>query len=267
MFNEMTPQEQVEFAKIQNDKLDTYRKKSLTNICYKILTDLTSSKGAGIRRYQRNNVGELEKYLTVSKKSIEENLEIESITEEIKILYAKDFIYIKFGSDFYEEFEGSMIDIGDNKILANMVILYNDQAEGNTMISLTEKGATELLNYNIKKSEELILKTEENQAQSSDDIKKLENAIKKFHEDIFTIFSLMLAVFAIIGLNVTAIPKISEHFIRNIVMINLTICFSLCAVFTLLNTMLYKEKNPAMWKLLGLVSITLLIAISVMTFK
>lgn len=248
-------------------KYAVHRKKELTDVCYKILADLTSSKGVGLRTYKRNADGDFDKYLSVSIKNVQESLEVATIMDEVKMLYARNFIDLNFGNASYEEFKDTPLGQPEKRSIATMVLLLNDKISEYISIGLTEKGATELLGYNLQKSEELIQKTEENHEQSTKDIRKLEEAIQKFHENIFTIFSLMLAVFAIIGLNVAAIPKISEHFIRSIVMINLTLCFSLCAVFTLLNTMLYKEKNPAMWKLLGLVSITLLIAIIVMTFK
>ena len=244
-----------------------YREKELTDICYKILADLTSSKGSAMRRYSRKDSGGLDKYLSVPIKNIQEVLELDSIANEIKMLHARNFIQMKFSTESYKEFKDSTLQISDDRNIADIILLFSDKISDYTSIILTEKGATELLGYNLKKSEDLIQKTEENHKQSTKDIRKLEEAIQKFHENIFTIFSLMLAVFAIIGLNVAAIPKISEHFIRSIIMINLTLCFSLCAVFTLLNTMLYKEKNHAMWKLLGLVSIIFLIAIIVMTFK
>jgi len=266
IFKELSQEEQSKVIEETGRKSTIHRKKDLTDVCYKILADLTSSKGAGLRTYSRIIGVVFNKYLSVSIKNVQESLEVITIMDEIKMLYARNFISLNFSSESYEEFKDTILGESDKRSIATMILLLNDKTSEYTTIALTEKGATELLGYNLQKSEELIQKTEENHEQSTKDIRKLEEAIQKFHENIFTIFSLMLAVFAIIGLNVAAIPKISDHFIRNVIMINLTICLSLCIVFTLVSAMLYKEKNSIIWKLLVLVTIIFLISIIVLVF-
>ncbi|EDL65987.1 hypothetical protein [Bacillus sp. SG-1] len=73
-------------------------------------------------------------------------------------------------------------------------------------------------------------------------INKHSNKIKDFYKDITTILSLMLAAFALIGVNISAIPKIESNFTANLLAMNLSLILCMLVLFYILRVIVYDSQ-------------------------
>ncbi|WP_312471224.1 hypothetical protein [Neobacillus sp.] len=63
--------------------------------------------------------------------------------------------------------------------------------------------------------------------------------IKAFYKDITTILSIMVAAFAVIGVNLSAIPKIDSNFTANVLALNFSLILCLLVLFYILRVIVY----------------------------
>ncbi|MGC3792245.1 hypothetical protein [Priestia aryabhattai] len=70
----------------------------------------------------------------------------------------------------------------------------------------------------------------------------LESKTKDFHKNILNILALLMAAFAFIGVNVSAIPKIEESFAENVLVLNLSLILVLTVTFWILKMLVFGEK-------------------------
>lgn len=136
-----------------------------------------------------------------------------------------------------------------------------------TKIRLSNKGMHHLHFFTSKKSIELMHKQEEilqviseaktEQSQLLDKFsehkKQQDNSIQSinilinnhsgkinaFYKDITTILSIMVGAFAIIGVNISAIPKIESNFTANLLAMNLSLILCLLVLFYILRVIVY----------------------------
>jgi len=109
-----------------------------------------------------------------------------------------------------------------------------------TLVAITE----------AKEKQESLLETFENYKTEQDEnigsinnlINNHSSKIENFYKDITTIISLMLAAFALIGVNISAIPKIESNFTANLLAINLSLILCLLVLFYILRVIVYNSK-------------------------
>lgn len=217
------------------------------------------------------------------------NISRDELIEKLKALFVKR--YVDFDLPLTEKINDILLLDMESKMDKNQLkhgLIFENNFENVNFFRLTERGFLAMMDYSIKEMEilkkELIDLNVRNNEQLSElkqldservgaigiideKIKITENSIKKFNENLFTIFSIMLAIFAVIGINVSSIPKIEGNFILNIVVINVSICFSLIVLFYLMNTMLYREKNKTLLTLLITFSVVIILAFIVIGLK
>lgn len=136
------------------------------------------------------------------------------------------------------------------------------------LTSLSSKGFNALNMINIKKSEEHI--NEQNsiiekingikrkQTEISDEMKV---RIDLFYQNITTILSILVAAFAVIGVNISAIPKIDENFTINVITINASLVLVLSVLFIFLKSVVGNEKIQSKRTYLSIVGISLILVI------
>lgn len=162
-----------------------------------------------------------------------------------------------------------------------------------TLIRLSNKGMHYLHFVTSKKSTELMHKQEEtlskiseakieqtnlldtfeqHKLQQNNNIESINtlinnhsDKIKDFYKDVTTILSLMVAAFAVIGVNISAIPKIESNFTANLLAMNLSLILCLLVLFYILRVIVYDDKinNKHFYSIL---SITIIGIIGVFVF-
>lgn len=93
--------------------------------------------------------------------------------------------------------------------------------------------------------------------------------IRAFYKDIATVLSILVAAFSVIGVNISAIPKIENNFGANVLVINLSLIMVLVTLFYLLKTLVFKlpgEKYEGEWKWLGVYVAVAIILIVILFF-
>ena len=105
-------------------------------------------------------------------------------------------------------------------------------------------------NENLTQTQTLSEKVDGDLKKATESISKINIKISKFNENIFTIFSIMIAAFAVIGININSIPNIKDNFFLSILAINFSVCFSLVVLFYLLKVVVYNEKKTGLEYLL-----------------
>lgn len=118
------------------------------------------------------------------------------------------------------------------------VILVNKQKESLVAINEAKKDQMKLLSdfENHKQ-------TQQNNIDSINDlITDLNSKIKNFYKDITTILSIMVASFALIGVNISAIPKIESNFTANLLAMNLSLILVMLVLFYILKVIVYDSK-------------------------
>lgn len=278
-------QEEKEAIQRTLDNFWELRSKPLNELSYKILKELNNHEPeSGLRFYSRANDSSLNKYPEVNLRDVSKKLNKsrDILIDELKPLFVKK--YVDFNYPMTDRVKQVLqIDMEkklDIELLKNGLIFENNFEEIHRF-RLTELGFLAMMDYSVKEmqllKEELIEFNVQNREQL-DELKRLdsvrlgaigeidekikgtEKSIKKFNENIFTIFSIMLAIFAVIGINVASIPKIDNNFLLNVIVVNFSVCFSLIVLFYLMNTLLYREKNKALSILLIAFSIAFAIA-------
>lgn len=268
-------QEELEAIQRTLDNSPEMRSKPLNELSFKILKELNNhGPDSGFRIYSRAQDSSINKYPDVNIKDIQERLNISKdvMIEELKILFLKK--YVDFNLPLTERVQKVLqidAEINLDKEVLKSGLIFENNLEGVNNFRLTERGFLAMMDYSIKEMHILKEELKELNVRNNDQLSELkqldtvrlgaieaidekmkitENSIRKFNENIFTIFSIMLAIFAVIGLNVASIPKIESDFILNVVVINFSICFSLIVLFYLMNTLLYREKNKTLFILL-----------------
>lgn len=163
----------------------------------------------------------------------------------------------------------------------------------NTLVRLSNKGMHYLHFFTSKRSIELMYKQEEtlkeisetkteqsrllkiiegHKLQQDSNIKSINSLIdrhskkiKDFYKDITTILSLMLAAFALIGVNISAIPKIESNFTANLLAMNLSLILCLLVLFYILKVIVY-DTNIQSKHFYSVLTITVLGIIGVFVF-
>ncbi|MFJ8262726.1 hypothetical protein ACIQ4I_12355 [Rummeliibacillus sp. NPDC094406] len=253
--------------------------KPLNELGFKILKELNNhDPGTGFKYYSREKGSSFQKYPNVRVADIQEQLGIskDELINEFRVLLIKR--YVDFNLPLTEK-RRDMLNLMpkmESDTLKYGSIIENIFEEI-YYITLTERGFLAMMDYSIKEMQLLKAVLEELNVRNNkqlDELKRVDterveaiqildkkmkstdNAISNFNKNIFTIFSIMLAIFAVIGINVASIPKIDSNFVFNIIVVNFSICFSLVVLFYLMNTLIYKEKNNALLILLVIFSIT-----------
>lgn len=269
----------------RNLEEDSYlRNQPLGENGFKILKELNNHNSeSGLRVYSREQHGTFHKYPDVMLQDIEEHLGIpnQEVIKEIKLLFHKRYVDFNIPiTDKIKEYIAS--ESGVDIDLLKYGTIYDTDFKEIKRYRLTDRGFAAMIDYSLGdlqrqklELEELSLRNKEqlNELKEQDSkrskeiqimdgkMKETETAISKFNGNIFTIFSLMIAVFAVIGINVASIPNIKSNFISNIIAVNFSICFSLIVLFYLMNTLLYKEKNKSLLILLLVFSIAFIILV------
>lgn len=285
---------QSEIRAIQNtlEYSSKIKSKPLTELSFKILRELNNHEpDSGFKYYTTLGDSTLNKYPNVNVRDVQNQLNIsrDELIEKLKALFVKR--YVDFDLPLTEKINDILLLDMESKMDKNQLkhgLIFENNFENVNFFRLTERGFLAMMDYSIKEMEilkkELIDLNVRNNEQLSElkqldservgaigiideKIKITENSIKKFNENLFTIFSIMLAIFAVIGINVSSIPKIEGNFILNIVVINVSICFSLIVLFYLMNTMLYREKNKTLLTLLITFSVVIILAFIVIGLK
>ncbi|MGG1400196.1 hypothetical protein ABE288_20590 [Bacillus salipaludis] len=103
-----------------------------------------------------------------------------------------------------------------------------------------------LLNETTGKQEALLIEFEKYKEIHSKDIESIKQLINNhtgkinaFYKDITTILSILVAAFAVIGVNISAIPKIESNFTANVLVINLSVILCLLFFFYILRVIVY----------------------------
>lgn len=134
--------------------------------------------------------------------------------------------------------------------LSNKGMHYLHFVTSKRSLEIMEKQEEILGNIKNTKSEqeELLQTFEENKNEQVKNIKsinisikKYEKKIKAFYKDITTILSIMVAAFAVIGVNISAIPKIESNFTANVLALNLSLIVVLLALFYILKVLVYGD--------------------------
>ncbi len=277
--------EEVEAIKRTFEISTDVRSKPLDELGLKILNELNNHEpDSGLRIYSRSKDSTLNKYPDVFISNIQKHLtiSIDVIIDEIKVLFIKNYIDFDLPrTEKVNEILQLNIESRPDEQLLKHGLVFENNLQGVHFIRLTERGFLAMMDYSVKEMQllkkELIEFNVQNREQL-DELKRLdserlgaigeidekirgaEKSIKKFNENIFTIFSIMLAIFAVIGINVASIPKIDNNFLLNVIVVNFSVCFSLIVLFYLMNTLLYREKNKVLSRLLIAFSIAFAIA-------
>ncbi|MDD1505795.1 hypothetical protein PVA17_24055 [Lysinibacillus sp. CNPSo 3705] len=276
--------EEVEAIKRTFESPAYVRSKPLDDLGFKILNELNNHEpDSGIRFYSKSKDSTLNKYPNVIISDIQKHLaiSIDVIIDGIKVLFIKRYIDFNLPRTVkVNEILQLSIETRPDEQLLKYGLVFEHNLQGVEHIRLTERGFLAMMDYSVKEMQllkkELIEFNVQNREQL-DELKRLDSerlgaigeidekikgteSIKKFNENIFTIFSIMLAIFAVIGINVASIPKIENNFILNVIVVNFSVCFSLIVLFYLMNTLLYREKNKALSILLITFSIAFAIA-------
>ncbi|MFJ8099421.1 hypothetical protein [Lysinibacillus sp. NPDC096212] len=261
-------QEELEAIKRTIESSIEIQSKQLSELSFKILKELNSHEG--LKMYSRAEDSSFNKFPQVTLVDMQRKLNFsrDEIIEEIKVLFIKR--YVDFNLPITEKVEKLLqIDMEEkiDKELLKRGLIFEKNLEEINSFRLTEHGFSAMMDYSVKEMQLLKKELMEFNVQNReqlDELKRLdserlraigeidekikgtEKTIKKFNENIFTIFSIMLAIFAVIGINVASIPKIENNFILNVIVVNFSVCFSLVVLFYLMNTLLYREKNKAL---------------------
>lgn len=250
----------------------------LTENGYRILKELNNhDPSTGFKIYSRDEP----KYFTVSGKDIikQVNLSDEEFEQELKVLFLKFYIDYDFVlNDQLKEIVKSYPELTVKRLKFGTSLDIHFSSQGIQRFRLTDRGLFAMIDYNLKEmislQEKLSLtkkevnetiqqqqgqldeyrviseKVNEDLVTINNNFEKINKKVSRFNENIFTIFSLMIAAFAVIGINISSIPKIEENFILNVLTINFSICFSLIVLFYLLNVIVHKGKNTGLGLLL-----------------
>jgi hypothetical protein len=123
-----------------------------------------------------------------------------------------------------------------------------------------------VLDDNKKVIENHQKKLEQEQSNLSDNQDTIKKAISDFYTHIITIIGLLVAVFAIIGINFNSFPKIETDnkviFVTNIMSLNLSLIYCLFILFYLISRMINTSKKQKSWytDLTMIVSFLLIVA-------
>lgn len=284
---------EVDAIKKNQELSREYGKVPLTKNGYMILKELNNhNPSSGLRIY--SNVDAEKKYPFASSRSIIKNinLSVEDFEKEIKILFLKNLVDYRFNMN--EKFTRI---VKENYGLTEELLKYGSaldvscSSNSGSGFRLTDRGLFAIIDYATKEMNDLENKLKNTRDELNNSIQKQENQlsefkelsekvdgdlktinnnvseiqgkVSKFNENIFTIFSLMIAAFAVIGINITSIPTIKGDFILNVLSINFSICFSLIVLFYLLKVLIHNEmRNGLGYLLIGFGLIFLIVAVA-----
>ncbi|MGD6900475.1 hypothetical protein [Bacillus infantis] len=136
------------------------------------------------------------------------------------------------------------------------------------LTSLSSKGFNALNMINIQKSEKhikeqnsIIKEINKIKGQQTEISNEMKKRIEYFYQNITTILSILVAAFAVIGVNISAIPKIDENFTINVLTINASLVLVLSVMFMFLNSIIGNKKVQAKGTKLTIIGISLIFVI------
>ena len=153
-------------------------------------------------------------------------------------------LFNQYGSVVNELMSDNMhLEITDNGIY----YLNEDMIKHQERLLLEQ---AEILNSQIAHQRETTTILKETEEKITEKVNSISTKVEKFNESILTILSILVSAFAIIGVNINTIPKITENFIVNIISLNLSVAFSLTLLFYILNRLVFIKKDANLGKLL-----------------
>lgn len=177
----------------------------------------------------------------------------------LKFGTALDIICSKHGSGSFTLTDRgffAMIDYGLKEMnrLQEVLIPLNEEVKENSLKQEEQlkqiQDNQKTLTDSITESSQLIARQDTLSKKIAKDVGEVENKISKFNENIFTIFSIMIAAFAVIGINISSISNIDDNFVIGILTVNFSLCFSLIVLFYLLKVVVYNEKRTGLERLI-----------------
>jgi hypothetical protein len=142
-----------------------------------------------------------------------------------------------------------------------MYLLQIDQYHKNHTLFVEQRVIAETLEAS---KQDLFTKISETETQLSEVHSEMKqgmeahnNKINSFYKDIAAILSILVAAFAVIGVNISAIPKIESNFSINVITLNVSLCLVLVIMFSILRkTVFISKEKDSMW---GIVLIILIL--------
>jgi hypothetical protein len=152
-------------------------------------------------------------------------------------------LFIEFGSlldlltsdESFSEIDNKGINLLNTKGYMDNLNLKREQEE-------TLKRIENLNSELEKKEQELnsVKKEFEKLIQNQNDINLIqESKLSDFYQNIITILSILVAVLAIIGVNINSIPKIDKNFTINVITINASLILCISVMFFIIKTVVF----------------------------